>query len=479
MIGRRREDNLEGREDVLEGPGFLYRPRQILLEIGRSWSFDVLQALRREGATPDEELSAAFAEADLPLRAFLLPAGVNIPELVVRLRRRQDGDPVPNVGPNHVLSGEPDYHGGPYDEPRSAKPFPEDQYPEADPGPAGLAVLDTGYDPSIQTLHPRLAERIDYQNADIENALTSQGYLAEQGGHGTFIEGIVMRVAPRLRIRQVKVLDPAGVGDDATVTLGIARADAPVINLSLGGYTQQDLPPTALSVALAQLDDTVAVVAAAGNHGSPEPFYPAALKGVVAVGGLDMSGDAPHLASFSDYGTWVDIYAPAVNMLSTYLRAEWKLPSDPAGRFIDGYAFWDGTSFAAPIVSAMIADKIRQGLTARQAQYAVLGPAPWLNGVGPVLIPSRGILYPLSAVPEAHQRGGGQPGGRTVLGGRLRDRRERGGRPAAAADEPVPAVREPRGGLVGQRQQRSDDGAGADREQRRRQPGHLIAWPGR
>jgi hypothetical protein len=478
MFDRRRKENLDGRDDVLEGPGFLYRPRQILLEIERSWSFDVVQALRREDARPDEELSAAFAEAGLPIAAFLVPAGVHIPELVLRLRRHEDGDPVPNVGPNHVLSGEPDYHGGPHGAPRNADPFGEEGYPDPEPGPAGIAVLDTGYDPSIQSLHPRLADRVDYATADIENALTSQGYLALEGGHGTFIDDIVMRVAPLLRIRQVRVLDPAGVGDDATVTLGMARADAPVINLSLGGYTQQDLPPTALSAAIGQLDDTVAVVAAAGNNGSPEPFYPAALKTVVAVGGLDTSGEQPRMASFSNYGNWVDVYAPAVDILSGYLRAEWKLPTDPSARFIDGYAYWDGTSFAAPIASAMIADQVRQGLTARQARYMVVGQAPWLDGVGPVLIPDSQVIHPLSAIPEAYQRCRGQPGGRAVLGGLGRDRRQRGGRPAPLADQAMPAAGESWRRLVGQRQQRGDDRAGADREKRGREPGHLVAWPG-
>jgi hypothetical protein len=60
-----------------------------------------------------------------------------------------------------------------------------------------------------------------------------------------------MRLAPQTRIRQVKVLDPAGTGDDHTIAVGLARASAPVINLSLGSYTHDGAPPVATGVALA------------------------------------------------------------------------------------------------------------------------------------------------------------------------------------------------------------------------------------
>jgi subtilisin family serine protease len=195
-----------------------------------------------------------------------------------------------------------------------------------------------------------------------------------------------MKLAPELRIRQVRVLDPAGVGDDATVAAGLALAREPVLNLSLGGYTHGGRPPVALAVALAQLDESVAVVAAAGNNASTEPFWPAAFKRVVGVGALDTTGAEPVRADFSDYGQWVDVYAPGVQVHSTYLDGTY-LEADKHLAHLKGWASWSGTSFAAPQVAAEIARRVRDGVSARQAAHHVLGEAGWLPGVGPVIIP--------------------------------------------------------------------------------------------
>jgi len=123
-----------------------------------------------------------------------------------------------------------------------------------------------------------------------------------------------------------------------------------------------------------------------------EPFWPAAFKGVVAVGALDTTSGQQRRASFSNYGHWVDIYAPGTRVRSTYLRGKWKLPTDPAPWHLGGWAHWSGTSFAAPQVAAEIAKAVQHGLRPRQAAHAVLGSADWLPGVGPVHIPHPGVI---------------------------------------------------------------------------------------
>jgi hypothetical protein len=381
--------------DVLEGPGFLYRPRQVLYQTGVMQTQPVESRLESRGGHPDYALNQGFAAAKLSVAAYLMPPGVDIPELVAELRQHEDGESAPNVGPNHVFCGEPDYQGGPDGPPGNAGPFPEAPYATREPGAPGVAVLDTGYDTSVPALHIGLGWRVAFPAGETENPLTAGGYFAQEAGHGTFIDGIIMRLAPLVPIRQVKVLDPSGVTDDGCVARAMTQhANAPVINLSLGGYTQDDMPPVASGQALAQLTDAVTVVAAAGNNGSPEPFWPAAFKGVVAVGALDTTQGQPQRAAFSNYGHWVDIYAPGVNVYSTYLQGTWDLPPNPASWPIDGYAIWSGTSFAAPQVAAAIADTMRQapGITSRQAAHMVLGAAPWQPGVGPVYIPSPGVI---------------------------------------------------------------------------------------
>jgi hypothetical protein len=382
--------------DVLEGPGFLYRPLQVLYQTGIMQTQPLQSELDKRGGHADHALTARFQKAGLPVGAYLMPPEVSIPDLVAELRQHEDGKPTPNIAPNHVFCGEPDYQGGPDGPPANAGPFPEGQYATRQVGPPGVAVLDTGYDASVPALHIGLGWRVGPVGGD-EDPLTAGGYFAPEAGHGTFIDGILMRLAPDVPLRQVRVLDPYGVTDDACVALAmVLEAGAPVINLSLGGYTQGDVPPIATAFALSLLADTVAVVAAAGNNASYEPFWPAAFKGVVAVGALDTTQSPPPLAEFSNYGQWVDIYAPGVNVYSTYLQGTWdELPPNPPASWpIDGYAIWNGTSFAAPQVAAAIADALRlnPSVTARQAALMVLGAAPWQPGLGPVHIPFPGVI---------------------------------------------------------------------------------------
>jgi hypothetical protein len=88
-------------------------------------------------------------------------------------------------------------------------------------------------------------------------------------------------------------------------------AGAPVVNLSFGGYTHENTPPTALATALARYPDVVMVAAAGKNH-EARKFWPAAFPQVVAVGAVDTRHAAPKRAVFSNYGPWVDVYAPGV-----------------------------------------------------------------------------------------------------------------------------------------------------------------------
>ena len=86
------------------------------------------------------------------------------------------------------------------------------------------------------------------------------------------------------------------------------------------------------------------------------------------------------------------MYAPGVNVRSTYLKGEWKLATDPAPQHLGGWAHWSGTSFAAPQVAAEIAKAVQDGLRPLQAAHAVLGSASWLPGVGPVITPIPGVI---------------------------------------------------------------------------------------
>lgn len=282
---------------------------------------------------------------------------------------------------NHVLVGEANkYQGGPGSSPTAAAPL---ELPEPPPGEdVALAVLDTGVPQGWAELHPALGNlRPDSTDIDVLDEDGDQK-LDKQAGHGLFIAGIALRVAPDLTIDPGLVLGPTGVGDDASVAVELAEVTAPVINLSFGGYTDDDVCPPGLRAAIAALSARgTAVVAAAGNAGEDpafrdRPFWPAALDEVIAVGAYDSTADdaadgSPPLAPFSNACPWVDVYAPGVDLCSTYVRSEM---TDEYGMQFDGWASWSGTSFAAPQVAAYIASRLpsARGRTARELGWELV-----------------------------------------------------------------------------------------------------------
>src|SRR4051794_2730063 len=359
--------------NVLEGPGYFYRPHQLLVN-----SEDlplVAEELKRLKAVEDQELSEEFRRYEIPLTVFTV-VGVPIPALVRRLRAvREDGSAVPRVGPNHVFGGEPLYHAGPGGEPSPSEPI-EGKWGSVDADAQTVATLDTGISNDLAAAHPELFDRILSEGDDIDPLYSSGDLLEHDAGHGTFVAGIIMQLAPWLRIDPEKVLDRAGLGDDATITLGMAKANCTLVNASLGGYTHDDMPPVAFEAFLAKRDPESVLVAAAGNNNQGRPFWPAAFKHVIAVGAVDNRNATLTKAPFSNFGDWVDCCAPGVEIRSTYVTGEWRLVETGNLEPLKGWACWSGTSFAAPHVTAAIAARMNgTGLTPRQAAHAVLAEA--------------------------------------------------------------------------------------------------------
>jgi subtilisin family serine protease len=207
-----------------------------------------------------------------------------------------------------------------------------------------VAVLDTG----IVAGHPAFAGRIapggyDYVDDDPDPSerrdLIDQdrdGRIDEGYGHGTFVAGIVALVAPGAKILPERVLDTEGRGSVFTVAEAIydaTAAGADVINMSFGTAARLDSKILDDAVHSA-MHAGVVFVAAAGNDGTADKHYPAALNDVLSVGALDDHGAG--LAPFSSHGDWVELAAPGVHITSA-------LPC--------GYGTWSGTSMAAPFVS--------------------------------------------------------------------------------------------------------------------------------
>jgi thermitase len=228
-----------------------------------------------------------------------------------------------------------------------------------------IAIVDSGADVRHGDLKQNIGRQRDFINDD--------GTVEDPFKHGTHVAGIaaadtnngigVAGGCPNCKLLIAKVLDEGGSGYSADVAEGItwsADNGAKVINLSLSNGAKDNPVKDAVDYATRR---GAIVVAAAGNTRKSRPMYPAAYSNVMAVAATDRH-DQP--ASFSTYGDWVDIAAPGRSILSTI----------PGGR----YAFKNGTSMAAPHVSALAGllasqELDRAGINKRIFNTAVdLGP---------------------------------------------------------------------------------------------------------
>lgn len=238
-----------------------------------------------------------------------------------------------------------------------------------------LAIIDSG----VEYDHPDLAANIWHNPAEIpDNGLDDDqnGYIDDvigwdftdapdlpgagdyldrdndphdEGGHGTHVAGIsaavgnngsgISGVAPNCRIMALRAgfrLQSGGgfLQDDDVAAAIVYAADqgANVINMSFGDPRVS--PVLRDAIAYAQSRGCM-LVAAAGNNGEPGLLYPAGYDAVIAVGATDSNDQR---ASTSSYGTGLDLMAPGVGILSTWLDGDYQLLG--------------GTSMAAPHVTA-------------------------------------------------------------------------------------------------------------------------------
>jgi subtilisin family serine protease len=224
-----------------------------------------------------------------------------------------------------------------------------------------VAVLDTG----VSLSHPELRDAVlpgfDFVNIlsgaeeFIGDRLDADPVPEDEAGHGSHVAGILAGrglamppgVAPRARVLPVRVLGTMekdgrrfGAGVIENINNGVKWAvdrGADVINMSLGVRHSGGGLPHEEVVAYARRKG-VSIVAASGNDGKPNLYYPGALPGVITVGAVDGEG---RVAPFSTYHRRVTVVAPGTDIYSSFLG--------------DRYAFASGTSQASPFVAGVVA----------------------------------------------------------------------------------------------------------------------------
>jgi serine protease len=365
--------------------------------------------------------------------------------LAKALRRRED-----------VIFAEPNYlrraHAVPTDEffplqwnlPMVGLPNAWDQIDPA--GGAIVAVVDTGVVGSHPDLRGQLVEGYDFIS-DPESAADGDGCdpdpedpgdaqaAGQSSYHGTHIAGIVAArsslqdgddengiagAAWSGRVMPLRVLGRRG-GTDFDLIQAVRYAagldnacgvlpDVParVLNLSLGGPS----PSAALDAALAEARAAgLVIVASAGNQASAAAIYPAASPGVISVSSVDTQ---EMLAPYSSYGASIDVAAPGGDLaadanddgypdgvLSTLL-------DDRTDEFV--YAFYQGTSMAAPHVSGVVALMLGANPDLMPPDVdALLAAGAMTRDLGNRLLYGNGLIDAQAAVSAAIAFEGGTP----------------------------------------------------------------------
>jgi len=311
------------------------------------------------------------------------PAGRAVPELLAGLRARH-GEGL-RVSPNHVFGCDRIIWGWlhPRATPHTLPALPALPAGEDD---VKVGVIDTGIVLHEGKPHPYIDGHVEF-GPDDEDPVTrdSEGNPTGTDGHGTFVTGLILHEAPNATVYMKGVIDKStGDLEDLAVANAIdslREEGVGLINLSFSGGTWEDSPPQAIENALRRLDQDVVVVASAGNRGSSQVVFPAALElgdrgaDMVGVGAaLDRVELAPLVAVFSGYGPWVKAYASGVDVVGPYFRPGYPTRFQDGNPILEanGFAVWSGSSFAAAIVTGRIAAQMAGGVTAAVALAELL-----------------------------------------------------------------------------------------------------------
>ena len=145
-----------------------------------------------------------------------------------------------------------------------------------------------------------------------------RGQLDTQGGHGTFISGIIRQHCPDAVVHHSGVLTSYGDGDHASIAHAVERALSragdgyDIVVMALGTYAVGD-DATALGEIVDRLLAARVVVASAGNDGTSRPYFPPRSRGR-----RRRRAHGQGRAAFSNFGSWVDACAPGVDVVSTF-----------------------------------------------------------------------------------------------------------------------------------------------------------------
>jgi subtilisin family serine protease len=252
------------------------------------------------------------------------------------------------------------------------------------------------------------------------------------GFHGTFVSGMAIAATNNgegiagagwnCRLMPLKLGDANGqlTLDAVTEAWGyLIDQGASVLNMSFGTSDS-----TAAPYFQALVDDATAAgilcVAGAGNDGLDTKAYPAACDNVLAVGATDENNAR---ASWSNYGSWVDVAAPGAAVWSSIPQ---NYPLDEINQIIyllffgwdgaDPYMYGDGTSFSSPLVAGVcgLVRAHNPSLTPQEVMGQIIGTGDVVaydHPIGPRLNAYRALTQNVTSVEPTSTPAGVSLGG--------------------------------------------------------------------
>ncbi|GIJ54950.1 hypothetical protein Vau01_024660 [Virgisporangium aurantiacum] len=313
------------------------------------------------------------------------------PAALIRTARALWTPPLMTAAPVYLMAPNGgDTDGGPLESWPNGPPEPTTVLPpdRADAIGAGttIAVYDMGMPVRERGNWPPNVTRLDGSDVEIVDA-EAPALVADRiwNGHSVAIADVLNTVAPGASVEAVRITEPSGVPTEESATrrmastlsrahdltrspdLAVAAFGTPGCAIDPLNPTRGDLVPLGLQMVADAVDHyrETLIVASAGNRNTSRRYYPAAFghESVLSVGALDTTEGAENggwtsrsrsgrRADFSNFGTWVEAWAPGVDLSTRHLiGVSFAVDTDP----VMGQALVDGTSYAGPYVAALFA----------------------------------------------------------------------------------------------------------------------------